>query len=309
VLKDVYTLADLRNWTQVTADATPPLRLAVFGDPIAHSKSPQMLNAALEKCGIEACYIRLQIMPEELPEALRLLSPAGFIGVNLTIPHKQAALSLLDEVDGHAQKIGAVNTVAIGEGKLSGYNTDGPGLVRAIRSEFGVDIRDLRVMVLGAGGGAGRAISVQCAIEGCERLVLVNRTVEKAQALAREIEPYFKGPHLGGPVARLESLPLESAQLKFQLQNTDLVINATSMGMKLSDPSPLPASILLPHLMVFDTIYTAARTPLLRAADEAGARGVNGFSMLLHQGALAFEIWFNREAPVEVMRAALPGNA
>ncbi|MEI8342180.1 MAG: hypothetical protein WCH43_11695, partial [Verrucomicrobiota bacterium] len=261
MLKDVYNLADLRNWTEATADALPPIRLAVFGDPIAHSKSPPMLNAGLEQCGIAARYTRLHIKPEELPEALRLLPGAGFIGVNLTIPHKQSALSLLDEVDVHAQKIGAVNTVAIGEGKLTGYNTDGPGLVRAIRSEFGVDIRDLRVMVLGAGGGAGRAISVQCAIEGCERLVLVNRTVEKAEALAKEIESYFKGPHLIGPVARLEAFSLESDRLKFQLQNTDLVINATSMGMKLSDPSPLPSSLLSPHLMMFDTIYTAARPP------------------------------------------------
>jgi shikimate dehydrogenase len=149
---------------------------------------------------------------------------------------------------------------------------------------------------------------VQCAIEGCERLVLVNRTAEKAQALALELESYFKGPHLIGPVARLEALPPDNAQLKIQLQNTDLVINATSIGMKLSDPSPLPSSILQPHLMVFDTIYTAARTPLLQAADEAGARGVNGFSMLLHQGALAFEIWFNRKAPLETMRTALLGN-
>lgn len=305
MLKEVYTLADLREWTAATADVTPPFRLAVFGDPIAHSKSPQMHNAALEKCGIAARYTRLHIKPDELAEALGLLPQAGFIGANLTIPHKQAALPLLDEVDGHARKIGAVNTVAVENGKLTGFNTDGPGLVRAIRSEFGVDIRDLRVMVLGAGGGAGRAISVQCAIEGCERLVLVNRTVEKAQSLAREIGSYFKGPHLIGPVARLEALPLDDPRLKFQLQNTDLVINATSMGMKLSDPPPLTSSMLLPHLMVFDTIYTAARTPLLQAADEVGARGTNGFSMLLHQGALAFEIWFNREAPLDVMRAAL----
>jgi len=286
VLKEVYTLAELRNWSAATADVTPPLRLAAFGDPIAHSKSPQMHNPALAYCGINARYTRLHIKPDELAEALRLLPQAGFIGVNLTIPHKQAALSLIDEVDGHAQKIGAVNTIVVEGKKLTGFNTDGPGLVRAVRSEFGVDIRDLRVMVLGAGGGAGRAISVQCALEGCERLVLVNRTVEKAQSLAREIDSYFKGPHLIGPVARLEWISLDDPRIKIQLQNTDLVINATSMGMKLSDPSPLASSVLSPHL----------------AADEVGARGVNGFSMLLHQGALAFEIWFNREAPLDVMR-------
>ena len=299
MLKDVYTLHDLQNW----ADLVPPIRLAVFGDPIAHSKSPQMHNFALEKCGIPARYARFQIKPDELSEALRLLPGNGFIGVNLTIPHKQAALSLLDQIDPNALKIGAVNTVSIEDGKLVGYNTDGPGLVRAVRLEFGVDIRDLRVMVLGAGGGAGRAIAVQCALEGCERLVLVNRTLEKAEALARELQPYF-----GEPGARLEALAMDDSRLKFQLQNTDLVINATSVGMKPGDPSPLPSSILLPHLRVFDTIYTEDRTPLLRAADEVGARGVNGFSMLLYQGALAFEIWFHREAPLEGMRTALVGT-
>ena len=305
--KEVYTLTDLRDWPAAAADVVPPARLAVFGDPVAHSKSPRMLNAALEISGIASRYVRLHIKPDELPEALSLLPERGFIGVNLTIPHKQSALPLLDEIDPYAQKIGAINTVAILDGKLAGFNTDGPGLVRAIRAEFSVDIRDLRVMVLGAGGGAGRAISTQCAIEGCERLVLVNRTVEKARALAEELKPCFKGPHLIGPVARLEAVALDSPHLAFQLQNTDLVINATSVGMKLSDPSPLPSSILAPHLLMFDTVYTSVKTPLLKAAEAVGARGANGFSMLLYQGALAFEIWFNRAAPVEVMRAALLG--
>ena len=303
MFKDVYTFHDLQNW--VISDQQPPIRLAVFGDPIAHSKSPQMHNFALEKCGIPARYARFHIQPEKLAEALRLLVRNDFIGVNLTIPHKQTVLSLLDQVDENALKIGAVNTVAIREGKLIGFNTDGPGLVRAIRFEFGVDIRDLRVMVLGAGGGAGRAISVQCALEGCKRLVMVNRTLEKVEALQRELEPYFTGADGDGSEERLVALSFESSDLGFQLQNVDLVINATSMGMKQSDSSPLSSSIMSPGLLVFDTIYTAARTPLLRAADETGARGVNGFSMLLYQGALAFEIWFNRAAPLEGMRSAL----
>ncbi len=252
---------------------------------------------------------RLHIRPGELETALRLLPANDFIGTNVTIPHKAAALALMDEVDERARKIGAVNTVVVEGGKLAGFNTDGPGFVRAVRAEFGVDIRDLRVLILGAGGGAGRAIAVQCAIEGCERLVLVNRTIEKAAALAHELEPYFKGPRLIGPVARIEAVPLQNDLLKFQLQNTDLVINASSIGMKQTDPPLLSSSILLPHLMVYDTIYTSARTQLLRAADEAGARGANGLSMLLYQGALSFEIWFNREAPVEEMRAALLKHA
>lgn len=304
-MKPVYTLEDLRGWQAAAAGEEPPIRLAVFGDPVAHSLSPQMHNAALEACGIPARYCRLHIHPEELAEALRLLPKAGFIGSNFTIPHKAALMGLLDAVDEHATKIGAVNTVVVEGDRLTGFNTDGPGLLRAVRAEFGVDLRDLRVMVLGAGGGAGRAISTQCAIENCQRLVLVNRTFEKAQTLAGELQPYFKGPQVYGPVRRLEAVLWDEAELARQLANTDLVINATSCGMKRTDPSVLPAAILRPHLLVFDTIYTAQLTPLLVDAQAAGARIANGASMLLYQGVLSFEIWFNRAAPVEAMRAAM----
>ena len=304
-IKDVYTFADLRNWREATAGVAPPIRLAVFGDPVAHSRSPAMQNAALAACGIDAQYARLHIHADELAEATRLLPGCGFLGANVTIPHKFAMLGLMDEVDSRARTIGTVNTVLVDDGKLKGFNTDGPGLVRAVRAEFGVDLRDMRVMLLGAGGGAGRAIAMQCGLEKCERLALVNRTFEKAKALADEMRPWFQGTKVPGPVARLEAVPWDEAQLAFQLRHTDLVINATSIGMKFSDPSPLPESILAPHLMIYDTIYTSARTSLLRAADEAGARGANGLSMLLHQGALSFEIWFNREAPLDVMRKAL----
>jgi len=163
------------------------------------------------------------------------------------------------------------------------------------------------VMVLGAGGGAGRAIAAQCAIENCERLVLVNRTFEKARHLAQELEPFFKGPRVFGPMRRLEAVPWEEHHLAAQLTNIDLVINATSCGMKRTDPSVLPASILRANLLVYDTIYTAQNTPLMEDAQSVGARAANGKSMLLYQGALSFEIWFNRPAPVEVMRAAMEG--
>ena len=304
-MKDVYSAAELAVWETATAGEAPPIRLAVFGDPVAHSASPQMHNAALEKCGINARYCRLHIRPEELGQALRALPQKGFIGVNCTIPHKAAAIPLMNRVDEHALRIGVVNTVVVEGDQLVGFNTDGPGLVRAVRAEFGVDLRDLRVMVLGAGGGAGRAIAMQCGIEGCERLVLVNRTPEKARALAAELEHFFRGPRVSGPGERLMAAPWDESLLRAQIETTDLVINCTSVGMKRTDPSPLPGAILQPHLMVYDTIYTASRTRLMHAADEAGARSANGLSMLLHQGALSFEIWFNREAPLEVMRAAL----
>ena len=303
--QEVYTLADLQNWRDAARDVDPPIRLAVFGDPVAHSASPLMQNAALQACAIDAQYVRFHILPQELETALRFVPKLNFIGVNLTAPHKSAAHVLMDTLDERAQRIGAINTVSIDGEKLVGWNTDGFGFARAVRSEFSVDLRDLRVMVLGAGGGAGRAIAWQCALERCERLVLANRTLAKAKELERELARYFTGPRVLGPVARLETIPWEESALRFQLSQIDLVVNATPLGMNQTDPSPVPISLLAPHLMIFDAIYKSVATPLLRATADAGARGANGLAMLLHQGALAFEIWFNRPAPIAEMRQAL----
>jgi shikimate dehydrogenase len=301
-VKEVCTLTDLENWD---AKAKSPVRLGIFGDPVAHSLSPQMQNAALENLGLKERYARFQIGDEDLRTGLDLIRRLNFVGINLTLPHKTAALSLMAEVEEAARQSRAINTVLVEGEKLLGFNTDGPGFLQAIRGEFSVDLRDLRVLLLGAGGGAGRSIAMQCARENCERLVLVNRTLEKARDLAKELAPYFSGSRVLGPVARLQAIPWDETSLRFQLANTDLVVNATSVGMKRSDPPLFPASLLAPHLMVYDTIYTPARTPLLAAAAAAGALGANGLSMLLHQGALSFEIWFGRKAPLDVMRAAL----
>jgi shikimate dehydrogenase len=162
-------------------------------------------------------------------------------------------------------------------------------------------------MLLGAGGGAGRALAYQCASDNCERLVLVNRTFSKAQALARELVPYLSGPRVLGPEARLEAIPWDDAALRTQLARTDLVVDATSLGLAPFDPSALPPALLAPHLMIYDLVYKKTPTPLLIAAAETGARGANGLTMLLHQGALAFELWFGRPAPLAVMRTALTG--
>jgi shikimate dehydrogenase len=304
-VKESYTLADLENWSQAAAGVRPPVRLAILGHPVEHSLSPPMQNAALQHCGIEMQYARFDIAPDELERALQLMGDHRFIGANVTLPHKMAAAARVDELDEFGQRIGAINTIRIAGDKLIGSNTDGPGFARAIRSEFSVDLRDLRVMVLGAGGGAGHSIAMQCAIDGCERLVLVNRTHEKAQQLASELKPYFSDVRVAGPVPRLEAVPWDEHALRFQIANSDLIVNATTLGMKRSDASPLPASLIAPHLMIYDTVYVRNRTPLLTAASEAGARGANGLSMLLHQGALAFETWFDRDAPLAAMQAAL----
>ena len=311
-MKAVFDLEDLRDWEETIRDISPPIRLGVLGDPVAHSRSPSLLNAALEKMDLDLQYARFKIAPNELETALQRLRALEFVGCNLTVPHKIAALALVDEVEERARKIGALNTIAFRDGRSLGWNTDGPGFARALREVFSVDLRDLRVLLLGAGGGAGRTLAYQCAWDNCERLVLVNRTFEKAQALAVELAGSFRGPRVLGPEARLEAVRWEESALRRQLGRTDLVINATTLGLQQSDPLPLPRSLLAPHLMIYDLVYKEGPTPLLSAAEEAGARGANGLTMLLHQGALAFELWFDRPAPLAAMRAALqsvPGQS
>jgi shikimate dehydrogenase len=301
-VKEVYTLADLESFGR--KKPKPPIRLGVFGDPVAHSLSPQMQNAALEKSSLEMRYARFEIAPSELQAALRLLPGLDFIGVNLTVPHKIAALDLMDDLDESARLIGAVNTIKLDHGKLRGFNTDGKGFSRAIREEFSVDLRDLRVLLLGA-GGAARAIALECAKENCERLVIANRDLEKAKQLAETFRTYFAGPRVLGPVARLQAIGCDEPALRFQIANADLVVNATPLGLNRGDAAPIPARLLAPHLMVYDTVYTSGPTAFLSGAIEAGARAASGLSMLLHQGGLAFEIWFDRAAPLDAMRKAL----
>jgi shikimate dehydrogenase len=298
--KLIHTLADLQSWQEVD----PPIQLGVFGDPVEHSLSPQMQNAALKHSKIDAQYARFHILPNELSEALELVRKRKFLGLNLTIPHKIAALASLDAAEDNVKRIGAVNVLKIDNGKLRGFNTDGRGFARAVREDFSVDLRDLRILVLGA-GGAARAIALQCAKENCERLVIANGTFEKGQQLADSLRKFFEGPKVLGPVARLQAIPWEERAFQFQIANVDLIVNATPVGLNRGDPSPIPSRLLAPHVMVYDTIYSEKRTPLVSAAIEAGARAANGLAMLLHQGALAFEIWFQREAPLEVMRKAL----
>jgi shikimate dehydrogenase len=298
-MKAVYTLADLEAWETVTATERPPLRLAVIGDPVAHSASPQMHNAALAACGIEVRYCRLHIRPEELNATLRLLPEKGFLGINCTIPHKAGVLAAVDETDEGARLAGGVNTVVVGPDKrLRGFSTDGPGFALAVREQFGIELSEVRVLVLGAGGGAGRAVAMHCAASGAKRLTLVNRSVEKLQPLYEALAAVYTR----------ESVliaPWEDAALAEALAESDLVVNCSALGMQAGDASPIPAALLSRRHLIYDTIYTAGQTPLTLAASAAGTRSANGLSMLLHQGALSFEIWFQRSAPLEVMRAAL----
>src|SRR5580704_13698043 len=216
-----YTLADLEKWDDVARDVDPPVRLGVFGDPVVHSFSPEMQNAALRACEINAQYARFHIRPNELRSALRFLRNLDFAGVNLTVPHKIAGFAQIDEADEFASRAGSVNTIRLRDKKLVASNTDGEGFLRAIRAEFSIDLRDLRVMIIGAGGGTGRAIAWQCALESCERLVLVNRTLDKANALAEQLRPFFLAPRVLGPAARLKAIALDESAMRMQLADID----------------------------------------------------------------------------------------
>ena len=300
-----YTLGDLEKWSEIARDIDPPIRLGVFGDPVAHSLSPEMQNAALRGGEINAQYARFHIRSNELRSALRFLRNLDLVGVNLTVPHKIAGFGQIDEADESASRVGAVNTIRVVDKRLVGSNTDGEGFLRAVRSEFSVDLRDLRVLIIGAGGGTGRAIAWQCALENCERLVLVNRTLEKANALAERLRSLFMEARVLGPAARLEAVAWEESVVRMQLADIDLIVNATPLGMNPSDPAPIPGRLIAPHHMVFDCVYGPSKTALLRAAERAGARSADGISMLVHQGALSFSIWFDRDPPIDAMRKAL----
>jgi len=299
-LPKTYTSADLADGGKVFRELDPPARLSVFGDPVAHSASPPMHNAALRERGKDLQYVRILVTPQALPEALAALPGAGFLGTNLTIPHKQAALELVDELSREARLMGAINTVAVRNGKLHGHNTDGPGFAASIQEEFGVVLGSLRVLILGGAGGAGRAITVQCALAGCPKVIVANRNPSKGETLAAMIKE-----HLGMNVM---AISMDPSEVMAAVASSDLIVNATPLGMKAQDASPLPdgtESALRGHHLVYDTVYSGGNTALLRQAQEAGSKSASGLSMLLHQGALAYEIWFREPAPLETMRQAL----
>jgi len=299
MIQPFYTLDDLRHWQDIAPALSPPARLAVIGNPIAHSRSPQMHNPALRACGIDAQYIRVRVPVGHVKEALGLFTQHGFLGVNCTIPHKFEALAAVDEVDPLALALGAVNTIIIRDGKLKGYNSDGPGFLRSVEESFHQPVKNLRVLILGAGGGAGRAVAVQCALEKCPKIVLANRTTEKISSLASELRQT-------SPSSYVETIIWNDETLTRVLPNVDLIVNATPLGMKPEDAPLFDLRLLQPQHLAYDMVYTSGRgTPFIAAARSLGAKTCDGLILLLHQGAISFEHWFNRSAPIAIMRSGL----
>lgn len=301
-----------------TQPPTTTLRLGLIGNPVAHSFSPRFQQAALDALGIDARYELWQTEAEELASRVASLLAPDCLGANVTIPYKQAVLPYMDIVDPLAARIGAVNTIVRRDGYLHGYNTDAPGLLHALaeqgvgqagrqlNDEQYISFAGYTAILLGA-GGAARGAAFALASAGVERLIIVNRTLERAQRLAAEVQqhsdcqifclndPEFLIPHA-----------------------SSLIINATPLGMhfahkdgtheKNEDSSPLSADILArfaSDTLVYDMIYHPTQTRLLCQARILGLRAINGLSMLLHQGALAFTLWTGQPAPLEIMRATL----
>jgi len=288
-------------------EGEPPVeaRVVLLAHPAGHSLSPVMHQAAFRALGIDASYEALDVRPEALPAAVRTLREPRFLGANVTVPHKQAALRLVDEVDDEASAIGAVNTIVKDGPRLVGRNTDAPGFLTAL-SETGFDPAGRTCLVLGA-GGAARAVTWALTRSGASVLV-VNRSEERARRLVADLAgERAAGPHGAAPPRWLPTQDVPAAMARF-----DLVVNTTSVGMAggpAPDGSPLPQGVMVRDLsrsaVIVDLVYRPARTPLLALAEAAGLRNQNGVAMLVWQGALAFEAWIGRQAPVEAMRRAV----
>jgi len=270
--------------------------VGVIGWPIEHSVSPPMHNAAFQALGLDWCYVPFPVHPAHLKEALGGVRALGLRGVNVTVPHKKTLVSLVDELAPAARAIGAVNTVIANGQILIGHNTDASGFLRALK-ETGFEPSGCSALILGA-GGAARAVIYALATVGA-RVVILNRTLERAQALAAE----FTGV---SETARLRAGPLNCQSLRCEAAASDLVVNATSLGMwPQVDASPWPEDVPFPsHCLLFDLVYNPAETLLMRHAARGGASVVGGLRMLVHQGAEAFALWTGRQPPVETMFAA-----
>lgn len=271
-------------------------RVVLIGHPVAHSLSGAMQQAAFDAQGIDARYELWDRAPIALPDAIAEIRGDDFLGVNVTIPHKERVVPLIDKLTEEAQVTGAVNTLTREGRRLVGHNTDVPGFAAALDKLVGRQKMPRQAVVLGAGGGA-RAVVYGLIRAGFLRIVVFNRHLHRAEGLVR---------HFGRSAAHmdLKAMPWHESIIESELARTKVLVNATSIGL-VDDVSPIPAEVISGDLLVLDLIYR--RTRLLRDAEAAGAVANDGETMLLHQGAAAFTLWTGQPAPLDVMSQALAG--
>lgn len=273
--------------------------IGLVGYPLKHSKSPHMHNSALEKLGLDYVYLCFEVQEGKIKEGLEALKTINAKGSNITFPHKQKVFNYLDEISEEARIIGAVNTITIDleSKKTKGYNTDGRGFVASLE-ELKVEYKGKKVVVVGV-GGAGRAIAIQLAYDGAKEICI--KEIDKNQA--REVKNTIENNISGVKVKFIE----DEENLKKELEKSSLLINATPLGMKgLEDKSIITTSeTLSKNVFVYDIVYGAGETKLLKYAKQAGCRSTTGENMMVWQGAIAFKLWFNKEMPQEYVREEL----
>lgn len=288
----VYSCEDI-----ATLPADSRIRLGVIGNPIAHSKSPQMQQAALDAAGINHTYVRLLAGLEEggFEALLQLLGKREFIGANVTVPFKKKAFAAAVQADSLSTLCGAANTLVRHPEGWHCYNTDGPGFEQAIAELTPRPLRELRIVILGACGGAGSALCCQSILSGCRHLTAVNRPRPELQQLREKLLPHAAG--------ELHCITFDSPQLQKAIETADLIVNATSLGLHEGDTLPLNAEWLHPGQIVYDIVTHP--TPLQRVAASRGCTASDGLGMLLWQGAIAYRHWFGKLPDISLMRNAL----
>lgn len=275
--------------------------VCLLGYPISHSLSPQMHNTAFNYLELGYAYLAFDTKKDELENVVKAMRVLNVSGFNVTMPHKQNIIPLLDEVSLEAQWIGAVNTVHNDNGKLVGYNTDGKGYIKSLK-EADIAFEGKKLVLVGA-GGAARAVAVQLAIDGAGEIVILNRHIAGAEKIRNIISHKI-------PACKVSALEFNQENLKEALKDADILVNTTSLGMNdqedksiVSDPS-----VFRRELIVSDIIYNPAKTKLLKMAEAAGCRTINGFGMIIWQGAMAFKIWTGEDMPVDLVKQEFLAN-
>ena len=284
-----YSFSDIARLSEIYGEKK---KLAVLGFPASHSLSPIFQQASLDFFQIDGVYLRLEIRPEDLPEAISLLKEQNFVGCNLTLPHKTKVFPLCDSLHQYAKMAGAVNTLLFGE-KIEGFNTDGIGFQADVENVFNKKLKKQTPLILGA-GGAGAGILAQCLSVACEKIFISNRGLEKAEFLASELQKIRP---------ETEIFLLEREKIADCIEEIDLVINTTSLGLNEKDVLPLDCNLLNPEKhFVYDLLYQ--KTPLIKECKKREIPHCNGLGMLIRQGRESFGIWFGKKPPLSLLKEA-----
>jgi shikimate dehydrogenase len=272
--------------------------VGVIGDPVEHSRSPQMHNAAFAKAGLDYVYVPFHVRPDDLADAIAGFKAINVVGINVTLPHKQAVIRSVTSISREAELIGAVNTLTFVEGNIYGDNTDAPGVLKALEEDGNMSGSPVgeNVVVLGA-GGAARAVVVALALRGVTSITIANRTVEKAVSLAKEMDRKTG--------ISMQGMGLTDERLPLAVRESKLLVNTATTSMDVTQPLLIAAAWLQPNTIVYDIVYTPPVTPLMQAATERGCQTLGGIGMLVHQGAIAFEKWTGVTPCTQTMRQAL----